>query len=129
MNQQKTRKLPKSMRRANFVYKIIMGCLAGLNLVFASIQLIPPQYFEVCSVITSAFPVVWTFILDAAKQYEDESTPTVQSPSSVSSIDNTKINHLLNTSTLEPVPPQDTRECLPQVEQTSSSSEDISPER
>lgn len=98
VNQQRTRKLPKSMRRANLIYKIIMGCLAGLNLVFASIQLIPPQYFEVCSVITSAFPVVWTFILDAAKQYEDEATPTVQSPSTEQSIDETKINESLNQS-------------------------------
>lgn len=96
VNQQKTRKLPKSMRRANLVYKVIMGCLAGINLIFASLSFVPSQYFEVCSVLTSAFPVVWSYILDAAKQYEEEATPSLQSPSSEETIDNTKIVESLN---------------------------------
>ena len=98
VNQQKKRKLPKSMRRANFMYKIIMGCLAGINLIFASLSFVPSQYFEVCSVLTSAFPVAWSYILDAAKQYEEEATPTVQSPSTEQSIDEAKINEAINPS-------------------------------
>ena len=124
------------MRAANLIYQILTACLAAVNLIFSTVSFIPIQYFEVVSVIASVFPVIWTHILDACKQYIGDNTPTSSQPSTPSSeteIDNTKINNLLQDSIPQSirltVPPQDTRECLPQVEQTSSSSEDISPER
>ena len=76
------RKLPKPLRFANLVYQIIMGTLAGINFIFATLEDIPKIYFEVVSVLTSAFPVAWTNILDACKKYVDEETPPVSPPTS-----------------------------------------------
>ena len=62
-----------------------MGTLAGINFIFATLEDIPKIYFEVVSVLTSAFPVAWTNILDACKKYVDEVTPPVSPPTSDSS--------------------------------------------
>ena len=129
-----TRKLPRSMRMANFIYQILTACLAGINLIFSTLSFVPIQYFEVVSVIASVFPVIWTHILDACKQYINDTTPASTQPSSPRSdieLDNTKINNLLEQS-IPPsirssVPRLDTREYSPQVEQSSLSSEHTSP--
>ena len=66
-----------------------MGTLAGVNFIFATLEDIPKIYFEVVSVLTSAFPVAWTNILDACKKYVDEVTPPVSPPNAESSQDDT----------------------------------------
>ena len=87
--QKQTRKLPKSLRLANLVYKVIMSFLAGLSLIFATMTDMHDVYYQVVSVFSSAFPVIWTQILDACKQYESERTPTPSpdAPDSPASID------------------------------------------
>ena len=74
-NETKRRKLPKPLRAANLVYKIIMAVMAGLSLIFATMTDIDSIYYQVVSVFSSAFPVIWSQILDACKQYEEERTP------------------------------------------------------
>lgn len=74
-----TRKLSKPMRIANFIYKVIMAILAGLSFIFASFTNIDKIYYEVVSVFSSAFPIIWCQILDAAKQYETDSSPKASS--------------------------------------------------
>ena len=64
----KTRKLPRYMRRLNLVYKVILA--------FAAIGDIPTIYFEVVSVVASAFPIIWSQILDASKEYHAVLTPS-----------------------------------------------------
>lgn len=94
-----SRKLSKNMRRANLVYQVLLSCLGGLNLVFIMLDFIPEEYFEVLSVLESVFPVVWTHILDACKQYVNDATPSSpQSPSTELAIDSTKINSFLTRS-------------------------------
>ena len=73
------RKLPKCMRRANLIYKIIMALVSGASLFLTSFTEINPLYYQVVSIIGTAFPIVWSQILDAAKQYVEQSSP-VTSP-------------------------------------------------
>ena len=80
------RKLSKPMRMLNLAYKVVMAILAGLSFIFASFTDINPIYYEVVSVFSSAFPIIW----DAAKQYETERTPTPTSPAAPAA-DDTKI--------------------------------------
>ena len=75
------RKLSKGMRRANFIYQILMSIIAGVNFILSTLtEQLPIEYYQVFSVITAAFPVIWTKILDASKQYEAEQTPSSASP-------------------------------------------------
>ena len=74
------RKLTKNMRRANYVYQILMSVVAGVNFILSTLTQVPIEYYQIFSVITAAFPVIWTKILDASKQYESEQTPQVHSP-------------------------------------------------
>ena len=76
IHQQKRRKLSKPLRRANLVYKIIMAVLAGVSFSLATLTDTHTLYYQIVSVLSSAFPVVWTQILDACKQYEDDRTPS-----------------------------------------------------
>ena len=85
------RKLSKPMRMLNLAYKVVMAILAGLSFIFASFTDINPIYYEVVSVFSSAFPIIWCQILDAAKQYETERTRTPTSPVEPAA-DDTKIS-------------------------------------
>ena len=71
----KTRKLPRYMRRLNLAYKIILAIISGLSIIFAAVGDIPVIYFEVVSVVSSAFPIIWSQILDASKEYHSALTP------------------------------------------------------
>ena len=70
------KKIPKPIRKLNLAYKVIMAMLAGLSLIFSAFADIDPIYYKVVSVFSSAFPVIWSQILDATKTYEAENTPT-----------------------------------------------------
>ena len=69
------KKIPKPVRKLNLMYKIVMALLAGLSLIFSAFTEISPIYYKVVSVFSSAFPVIWSQILDATKTYESEQTP------------------------------------------------------
>ena len=70
------KKIPKPTRKLNLAYKVVMAMLAGLSLIFSAFTEIHPIYYKVVSVFSSAFPVIWSQILDARKTYEAEATPT-----------------------------------------------------
>lgn len=74
------RKLSKTMRRLNLIQKVVMGILAGVSLLLASLTDTDDLYYKIVSVFSSAFPIAWSHILDACKQYEDEKTPAPISP-------------------------------------------------
>ena len=86
--QKATRKLPRSVRKANLIYKWIMGILSGLNVALLALNNsdsvhIPSIYFEIISVAATSFPILWSKLLDSLKEYENDLTPTpsVASPS------------------------------------------------
>ena len=70
------RKLPKPLRKANVVYKILMACLSGVSVCLTAFSDIDPLYYQIVSILGTAFPVVWTQVLDACKQYTEQATPT-----------------------------------------------------
>ena len=74
------RKLSKPMRKINLLYKIIMALLAGISLTLATLTDTHEIYYQVVSVFSSAFPIVWSQILDGCKEYENEQTPEILSP-------------------------------------------------
>ena len=76
------RKLSKTMRKMNLAYKVIMAVLAGVSLMLATLTDTDKIYYQFVSVFSSAFPVVWSQVLDACKNYESEETPTTLSPAS-----------------------------------------------
>ena len=86
--QKATRKLPRSVRKANLIYKWIMGILSGLNVALLALNNSdsvhnPSIYFEIISVAATSFPILWSKLLDSLKEYENDLTPTpsVASPS------------------------------------------------
>ena len=75
-----TRKLPRSLRKANFIFKLLMAALAGTNIILLALNSsesvnIPTIYFEIMSVLASAAPPVWSNFLDKCKEYIAELTP------------------------------------------------------
>ena len=74
------RKLSKPMRKINLLYKIIMALLAGISLTLATLTDTHEIYYQIVSVFSSAFPIVWSQILDGCKEYENEQTPEILSP-------------------------------------------------
>ena len=74
------RKLSKTMRRLNLVQKIIMGILAGVSLMLASLTDTDDLYFKIVSVFSSAFRIGWSRMLDACKDYENDITQEANSP-------------------------------------------------
>ena len=72
----RTRKLPRGLRKANVLYKVVMASLSGVSVCLTAFSDVDPMYFQVVSILGTAFPVVWTQVLDACKQYEEEKTPT-----------------------------------------------------
>ena len=76
------RKLSKTMRKLNLIQKVVMGILAGVSLMLASLTDTSEIYYQFVSVFSSAFPIVWSQILDACKDYESQETPTTLSPAS-----------------------------------------------
>ena len=76
------RKLSKTMRKLNLVQKVVMGILAGVSLMLATLTDTSEIYYQFVSVFSSAFPIVWSQILDACKDYESQQTPEVLSPAS-----------------------------------------------
>ena len=78
------RKLSKTMRKMNRAYKVIMALLAGVSLMLATLTDTDAIYYKFVSVFSSAFPVVWSQVLDACKNYESEEIPTTLSPASTS---------------------------------------------
>ena len=85
-----TRKLSKTMRKLNLIQKVVMGILAGISLMLATLTDTSEIYYQFVSVFSSAFPIVWSQILDACKDYESEQTPspspTTLSPASASAM-------------------------------------------
>ena len=82
------RKLSKTMRKMNLAYKVIMAVLAGVSLMLATLTDTDALYYKFVSVFSSAFPVVWSQVLDACKNYESEETP-MPSPTGLSPASNT----------------------------------------
>ena len=82
------RKLSKTMRKMNLAYKVIMAVLAGVSLMLATLTDTDKIYYQFVSVFSSAFPVVWSQVLDACKNYESEETP-MPSPTGLSPASNT----------------------------------------
>ena len=82
------RKLSKTMRKLNLVQKVVMGILAGISLMLATLTDTSEIYYQFVSVFSSAFPIVWSQILDACKEYESEQTP-MPSPPGLSPASNT----------------------------------------
>ena len=68
----------------NLAYKVIMAILAGVSLMLATMTDTDTLYYQFVSVFSSAFPVVWSQVLDASKEYINEETPTTLSPASSS---------------------------------------------
>ena len=95
------RKLSKGMRRANFVYQCIMAVVAGVNFILSTLTQVPIEYYQIFSVVTAAFPVIWTNILDASKKYYDESTPQPASPADTPQH---SLDRHLGSSSHSPVP-------------------------
>ena len=104
--QKATRKLPRSVRKANLIYKWIMGILSGLNVALLALNNsdsvhIPSIYFEIISVAATSFPILWGKLLDSLKEYENDLTPTpsVASPSvsPSNSIESTDSNDSVKT--------------------------------
>ena len=81
----RVRKLPKPLRKANVVYKILMACLSGVSVCLTAFSDIDPLYYQIVSILGTALPVVWTQVLDECKQYVEQSTPTPASPASPAS--------------------------------------------
>ena len=52
-----------------------MALLAGVNLVLSTLSEVPTEYYEIFSVVSAAFPVIWSQILDATKSYQNDQTP------------------------------------------------------
>ena len=70
------RRLPKSLRRANLVYQIIMALIMPLTSLLLAIGTdVNELYFQITSFIVPIIPVIWSNILDACKKYEEEQTP------------------------------------------------------
>ena len=61
-----------------------MALLAGVSLMLATLTDTDAIYYKFVSVFSSAFPIVWSQVLDACKNYESEETPTTLSPASTS---------------------------------------------
>ena len=72
--------MPLSVRKANVVYKVLMAGMSGLSVCLTAFSDIDPIYFQVVSILGTAFPVIWTQVLDPCKQYEEEKTPTEGTP-------------------------------------------------
>ena len=82
------RKLSKTMRKMNLAYKVIMAVLAGVSLMLATLTDTNEIYYQFVSVFSSAFPIVWSQVLDACKNYESEETP-MPSPTTLTPASNT----------------------------------------
>ena len=74
------RKLSKPMRTINLIYKMVMAILAGVSFILATLTDTHEIYYQVVSVFSSAFPIIWSQILDACKEYDTQQTPEVLSP-------------------------------------------------
>ena len=86
----KKRKIPKPIRKLNFLYKVLMALLTGINLALSVFSDVNDLYYKIVSVIISILPVVWSEILDATKIYIDDKTPSPLSPASPN---NEMMNH------------------------------------
>ena len=97
------RKLSKTMRKMNLAYKVIMAVLAGVSLMLATLTDTNEIYYQFVSVFSSAFPIVWSQILDASKEYESEQTPMPSPPALSPASDTPKADsphpHDLNDAT------------------------------
>ena len=62
------RKLSKIMRKLNLIQKVVMGILAGISLMLARLTDTSEIYYQFVSVFSSAFPIVWSQILDATTE-------------------------------------------------------------
>lgn len=75
MQTHSARKLSKPMRVANYIYQIITAILAGASFILTQFEEVPKMFYEVVAIFSSAFPVVWSKILDASKDYHEQRTP------------------------------------------------------
>ena len=80
-----------------------MGILAGISLMLATLTDTSEIYYQFVSAFSSAFPIVWSQILDACKDYESEQTPS-PSPTTLSPASNTPKGESPHPSDLNDVP-------------------------
>ena len=78
-----------------------MGILAGISLMLATLTDTNEIYYQFVSVFSSAFPIMWSQILDACKEYEDDKTPEPSPPvlspaSNTPKSDSPKLSHLVS---------------------------------
>ena len=80
-----------------------MAILAGVSLMLATLTDTNEIYYQFVSVFSSAFPIVWSQILDASKEYESEQTPMPSPPALSPASDTPKADsphpHDLNDAT------------------------------
>lgn len=74
------RKLPKSVRKLNVVYQILLALLGVTNSLLLVIEssdevTIPKIYYEICSIALAGLPIVWSKFLDSMKEYHNNLTP------------------------------------------------------
>lgn len=77
-----TRHLSRSLRVMNVIYQWCLIALSAVNIILIAIDSIngvsvSKIYFEIISVITALFPVIWSKFLDGCKKAE---VPIPQSP-------------------------------------------------
>ena len=86
------------MRKMNLAYKAIMAVLVGVSLMLATLTDTGALYYKFVGVFSSAFPIVWSQVLDACKNFESERTPEVLSPASETpKVDSPQLNSEENT--------------------------------
>ena len=74
------RKLPRWMRKMNIGYQILMSLLAAVNFGLSMWEQdgdkVPKVHLKICSILAAMLPVVWSKILDSAKEYQHDLTPS-----------------------------------------------------
>ena len=90
------RKLPKSLRTANFVYQILLILFGFVNTLLTAIDEsvvhVPPAYFKCYAILISLLPVLWSNVLDASKKYIQTLSP-IYSPESSLHEDKNIVSH------------------------------------
>ena len=93
LGQALTRKLSRAMRVVNVIYQWCLLALSAVNIILIAIDnidgvTISKVYFEIISVITALFPVIWSKFLDGCKKAE---VPIPQSPQPTTSTTSTTV--------------------------------------
>lgn len=71
------KKLPRYMRRLNFIYKILMIALSVVNTGLIVLDWGNNVYYEVFCAVSTLLPVFWSKLLDETKIYIEDLTPNI----------------------------------------------------